>query len=333
MPSFIENMFNLRNILLTGANGFVGKALCRNLLEQGFRVRAVVRSQEKANMLQKLFASSQLECVVVADFTKTKWQTVLDQVDAIIHLAARAHVVYENNPASSAEYQLANVAFTEQLAKAAVTHHVTRFLYMSSVMVTGTATQSKPFTEIDLPNPHNIYAHSKWRAEQVLQEISKNSDLKVTILRSPVVYGQGVKANFQSLLKLVQSGLPIPLGRIQNQRSLIYVENLVDAIVTCLQQEAAIGQTYLVADAEPVSTPDLIRQIAAALNKPARLWPFPIAFLKGMAKMIGKSAMVDKLLESLVIDCAKIKNELGWQPPYTLQEGLMRDFGTRAEKC
>ncbi len=318
----------MKHILVTGANGFIGKALCRNLLAQGFYVRATVRSVEKAKDLQNFFSSSLLECLSVGDLSMaTDWSHPLEGVDAVVHLAARVHKADGDAPDQDAKYQKLNVAATEQLAIAAATAKVKRFLYVSSIGVNGRVTDGNGFCETDLPKPHNTYATSKWEAEQVLQTISNATDLKITILRPPIVYGQGVKANFGNLLKLVRSGLPIPLAKIQNQRSLIYVENLVDAIITCLVQQAAMGKTYLVSDAQAVSTPELIRQIAAALGKPARLIPFPLGLMRAMAKLVGKNATVARLTESLVMDCSKIKNELGWKPPYTLQEALQRDFG------
>lgn len=323
----------MQSILITGANGFIGKALCRTLLAQGIHVRAVVRSDEKARELRSIFTSSVFECRILGDMTmSTDWSNILKDVDAVVHLAARVHQADADAPDHNGKYQNLNVVSTQHLANASVTAKVKRFLYLSSIGVNGRVTNSKPFTEIDTPNPHNTYALSKWQAEQALQEVSNRSDLKITILRPPIVYGKGVKANFQSLLKLVQSGLPIPLASVKNQRSLVYVENLVDAIITCLRREEAAGRTYLVSDAEVVSTPDLIRQIAAVLGKAPRLLPFPLGLLRFGATLMGKGSMVDRLVESLVMDCSKINKELGWVPPYTLQDALQRDFGLQELK-
>lgn len=326
-------MLNKKTIFVTGANGFVGQALCRILLARGFLVRAGVRSAQKAIDLKKLFHSPALNCVVVGDLNVDPvWLDLLHDVDSVVHLAALAHVTPTKKINERLNYQKINTAATEQLAKAAAIAKINRFIYLSSVLVNGSMTQTNSFQENEIPKPQNIYATSKWEAEQKLHAIANATDLKITILRPPVVYGRGVKANFLSLIKLVKSGIPIPLAKVQNGRSLIYVENLADAIITCLQQAAAENQTYLVSDSEPVSTPNLIREIAAALGKTAHLWPFPLSLMRSIAKLIGKSIIVDRLVESLEIDCSKIKNELGWTPPYTLQEALQRDFGNYKER-
>lgn len=318
----------MKSILITGASGFLGKALCRNLLSHGFNVLAVVRSEEKCNELQQLYSSPFLNCLSMGDLTSdTNWSYALKGIDAVIHLAARVHKSDGDAPDKSGRYQQLNVSVTKKLAIAAAAAKVKRFLYISSIGVNGRLTKEQAFTEQDEPNPHNTYTASKWQAEQNLQQISNDTNLKITILRPPIVYGRGVKANFQSLLKLVKSGLPIPLANVNNQRSLIYVENLVDAIVACLRQEVAAGKTYLVSDGEVVSTPELIRQLATALGKPARLLAFPTGLMRVGAKLVGKESVVDRLVESLVVDSSKIRRELDWNPPYTLQQALQKDFG------
>jgi len=331
-------MTYLKRILVTGANGFVGQSLCRMLLARGFQVRAALRSTEKAQAFSQLLASEKLECVVSGELSQTQnWAKLVHEVDAVVHLAARVHVMNESTGDPLEKYRATNVAGTMQLAQAAAQAGVKRFVYLSSIKVNGEFTQRysvqdwQQFTEQDEINCQDPYGKSKWEAEQALVEISKVTGMESVILRPPLVYGRGVKANFQSLLKLVQVGIPLPLAWIQNKRSLVYVENLADAILACLTHPAAAGQTYLVSDNEAVSTADLIRELARALGKSARLWPFPPRIMQIAAKLLGKGAVVDRLLESLLVNNTKIKRELNWQPPYTLQEALKRDFANMGD--
>lgn len=313
-------------ILVTGANGFIGKTLVRKLLEKGFLVRAAVRTEEQGKKLADLFTSSLVEYGVVGDLAENKDWNILSDTDAVIHLAARVHVLNDTAKDPLSIYRRINVDATEQLANAAAKAGVRRFVYLSSIKVNGEQTIQQPFTESDQIFCMDPYGKSKWEAEQVLQKLSQTTSLETVTLRPPLVYGRGVKANFYNLLKLVECGLPIPLASVKNKRSMIYVENLTDAIISCLTHQKAVGQTYLVSDNETVSTAELIREMANAQGKPARLWPFPLSIMRIAGKVLGKSAMVDRLLESLVVDASKIKRELNWNPPYTLRQALQRDF-------
>lgn len=214
-----------------------------------------------------------------------------------------------------------NVAGTERLARMAAINGVKRFVYVSSIKVNGEGCE-KPFTEHDIPAPDDPYGVSKWEAEQTLHKVADDTGLEVVILRPPLVYGLEVKANFLSLLKLFDRAIPMPLSSINNLRSLICVENLVDAIITCITHPKAVGQTYLVSDGKDVSTPELIRRAAAALGRPARLFPFPPSLMRFVGKLFGKSDAVERLIGSLTIDSSKIRRELGWKPPYTMEQGL-----------
>ncbi|MBC8017858.1 MAG: NAD-dependent epimerase/dehydratase family protein, partial [Verrucomicrobia bacterium] len=211
---------------------------------------------------------------------------------------------------------------TERLALQAAQAGVKRFIFMSTVGVNGNSSGEKSFTESDDPQPHNSYSVSKYEAELVLQRISQKTGIELVIMRAPLVYGPGNPGNFLSLLRLVSKGIPLPFASIKNRRSLIYVGNLVDALATCAVHPAAAGQTYLVSDGEDVSTPELIRRTAAALGVPARLFPLPVSLMRLAGKLTGKSGAVNRLVGSLTVDSTKIRQELGWIPPFTMEEGL-----------
>lgn len=178
------------------------------------------------------------------------------------------------------------------------------------------------FSELDMPNPHNAYAVSKWEAEQALHKIEQETGLEIVVVRPPLIYGANAPGNFAQLLRVVSRGIALPLASIHNHRDLIYVGNLVDALITCATHPAAAGQTYLVSDGESVSTPELLRRLAKAMGVPSRLFPLSPALLKTAGKLMGKSAQIERLLGSLQVDSAKIRRELNWTPPYTMQEGL-----------
>jgi len=250
----------------------------------------------------------------------TDWTRALQGVDAVVHLAARAHVMQDSAADPLAAYRGINVLATHALARAAAQAGVRRFVYVSSIKVNGESTGA-PFSELDVPQPQDAYGRSKWEAEQSLREIATTTRLPVVILRPPLIYGPGVKGNFLSLLRAIDRGLPLPLAAIRNRRSLLYVGNLADALVLCLEHEAAAGQTYLVAD-DTVSTPDLVRQIAQALDRPARLVFVPPLLLRMAGAALGKSAAVARLLGSLEIDSSRIRRELGWLPRTGIAQGL-----------
>ncbi len=328
-------------VLVTGSTGFVGRVVCRSALEAGFTVREAVRRSNHV-------ATN----IVVGDIgPETNWAEALNGADTVVHLAARVHVMQDATADPLTEFRKVNVAGTERLARAAAAAGVQRFVFVSSIKVNGEQTPvlrpskiasariplNPPFSkggmrvgvfsERDAPNPQDPYGVSKWEAEQALHRISQETGMEVVIIRPPLVYGPGVGANFLRLLRFVQKGVPLPFGAIKNQRSLIYVGNLADAIVTCLKHPAAGGQTYLVSDGEDVSTPGLIRHIAHALGRPVRLLPVPLAVLRFAGHITGKSPEVERLLDSLVIDSAKIRRELGWKPPFTMGEGFRETAG------
>ena len=216
-----------------------------------------------------------------------------------------------------------NLHGTENLAEHAVQAGVKRFVYVSSIKVNGEETQGQhSYTEQDVPAPHDPYGISKWEAEQALQRIMQGTDLEVVIVRPPLVYGPGVKGNFISLMMAINKGMPLPLAGANNMRSLIYVGNLVDVLITCATHSAAVGQTYLVRDGEDISTAVLVEKIAVALGCKSRSFYFPLGLLRLVAAMLGRSDQVARLFGSLRVSDAKIRSELGWIQPYTLEQGL-----------
>ena len=303
-------------ILITGANGFVGRALCADALVRGMQVRGGVRHQYDL--------PTGVERFIVGEINEsTHWQSALNGCDVVIHLAARVHVMRESAKNPLEEFRRVNVQGTEHLARSAVANGVKRFVYVSSIKVNGEeALGGKSYAERDMPMPEDAYGISKWEAEQALHRVAEEMRLEVVIVRPPLVYGAGVKGNFAQLLSVLARSIPLPLASIKNQRDLIYVGNLVDALIACATHPNAAGQTYLVSDGESVSTPDLIRNLANALGKPNLAFPFPISVMRFCAGLLGKSAAVDRLTQSLQIDSSKIRKELGWQPPYTMQQGL-----------
>jgi UDP-N-acetyl-alpha-D-quinovosamine dehydrogenase len=305
----------LCKILVTGANGFVGTALCHALIGHGLGARRAVRCADA------VIAPG--EDVVVGELgPTTAWRQALQGVDVVIHLAARAHVMRDAAVDPLADYRRVNVLGTQGLAQAAAAAGVRRMVFLSSIKVNGEKTAGKPYTEQDLPHPQDAYGVSKWEAEQVLLAIAAASHMEAVVLRPPLLYGPGVKGNFLSLMRTIDRGVPLPLASIHNRRSLLYVGSLIDALISCLDHPAAAGKTYLVADNEGVSTPDLIRGIARALRKPARLLPFPPPLLKLAGAMAGKADSVARLLGSLQVDTNRIRRELGWQPCTDMTRGL-----------
>ena len=303
------------NIAITGASGLVGKSLCHELVLRRFNVSAFTRGSQ--NLLDKTHYHA------IDDIkNKINWIAMLDNVDVIVHLAARVHVMQDTSKNPLQEFLAVNLHGTVNLAQAAAKAGVKRFVFVSSVKVNGEFTEIQPFSENDMPQPQDAYAISKWEAEKALRHIEKETGMEVVIVRPPLVYGAGVKANFASLLKVVNKKLPLPLASVQAKRSLIYVGNLVDALIVCASNPKAAGQTYLVSDGYAVSMPQLIKKMAFALNKRSYILPFPVSMMRLLAKAVGKVSSVDRLTQSLVIDSSKIRQELDWMPPFTMDQGL-----------
>jgi nucleoside-diphosphate-sugar epimerase len=315
-------------LCVTGANGFIGKILCRSLAESRRSVRGVVRN------LNYFALCSDTEFVAVGDIgPKTNWFSALNGIDCLIHCAARAHVIRETEADALAAYRVVNVEGTCRLAEQAAAAGVRRFVFLSSIGVNGRFTDGLPgpfeggsprSACDDELNSVEDYAISKWEAEQALWEISKQTGLEVVVVRPPLVYGPGVKGNFLRLLRLIDKGLPLPLGAVKNLRSFVGLDNLVDLLIRCVDHPAAPGQIFLVSDGQDISTPDLIRTLARMMNKPARLWPVPVPLLQAAGSLTGKRKEVDRLVGSLRVDSKHTQDILGWSPPVSLEADLQR---------
>lgn len=306
-----------RVILVTGANGFVGSAACRALVRAGERVRGAVRTAAVTS------SEANLEYHPISEIDeRTDWAPALSGVSCIVHLAARAHAMDAHDPDALALYRRVNVEGTRRLAESAAQHGVKRIVYVSSIKVNGESTGAHPFSEASATRPEDAYGISKWEAEQTLQRVARESGLETVILRPPLVYGPGVKGNLLRLMRWIDRGVPLPLASVYNRRSLIYVGNLVEVIGLCIHAREARGSTYLVSDGEDVSTPDLIARLGAALGKPARLFHFPPQLLALAAGILGKREDISRLVGSLQVDSAKLRNALGWRPRTSLATGL-----------
>jgi len=263
-----------------------------------------------------------VECATIADVgPDTDWAPALAGVSAIVHLAARVHVTREGSADPLEAFRRVNVAGTERLLRQAVAAGVRRVVYLSSVKVNG---ESGAYSETDPPRPEDPYAVSKYEAEQVLDVVAREGGIETVIVRPPLVYGPGARANFGALLRVVRRGLPLPFAAVRNRRSLVGLDNLADFIMTCLTHPAAAGEMFFVSDGDDLSTAELIRRIARAFNRPARLLPVPEPLLNVAATLLGQRAAARKTLGSLRVDISKAKRVLGWVPPRTVDDELRR---------
>jgi nucleoside-diphosphate-sugar epimerase len=309
----------LQKILISGASGFIGKALCKKMLRKGWEVRGAVRFEKLMHNLP-----DGVKPVFIGSIgPNTEWGRATSNIDMVVHLAAQVHKIRNDSKDPFSEYRCVNVEGTKFLARAAADNGIKRFVYLSTVKVNGEG-KTTSYNEKDKPEPIGPYAVSKWESENVLHAIGYETDLEVVIIRSPLVYGPRVKANFLRLLKVIDRGIPLPLASVNNRRSLIYLENLVDAIITCIKHPKATGQTYLVSDGKDVSTPELIRLISKAMGRKSQLFPLPPIMLKTIGKIASRSAEIDRLIGSLCVETCKIRTMLGWNPPYTPEEGIRK---------
>ncbi len=308
-------------ILVTGATGFVGGALVRRLaMDCSFKgVLAAVRRNDE-------LLPERVKQILIGDLLiTTDWNNALQGVDAVVHCAARVHVMKDDAKDQLHAYRDVNLNGTLNLARQASQAGVSRFVFISSIKVNGEATQhGQPFTASDVVFPSDPYGVSKFEAEQGLREIEAQTGMEVVIVRPPLIYGPGVKANFAAMLRWVARSVPLPLGSIYNARSLVALDNLVDLLITCLKHPAAAGQTFLVSDGEDVSTTDLLRRTAKAFGKKAFLFPVPVFLLESGAALLGKRAEAKRLCRSLQLDISKTRSLLGWAPPLSVDEGLRR---------
>jgi nucleoside-diphosphate-sugar epimerase len=297
-------------VLVTGGTGFVGKVVVPALESAGHAVRLALRTPR---------AGQPQETVVVGELgPETDWQVALDEVDAVVHLAARVHVM-RDNAGGAAEFQRTNTAGTLQLARAAAAAGARRFVFVSSIKVNGEATIDQPFRADDEPRPQDEYGRSKLAAERGLRDLA---GIETVVIRPPLVHGRGARGNLGRLCRLARSGLPMPFGAIRNRRDLVGVANLASLIERCLWHPAAPGEVFLVADGEPLSTPELYRIIAGALGRPARLVSVPVALMRTVARPLGLGGEIDRLTQSLEIDIAPTCERLGWEPPMRARNGL-----------
>jgi nucleoside-diphosphate-sugar epimerase len=305
-----------RIVAVTGANGFVGRALCSEAVARGMTVRGITRSP--------CILPAGVENVAVGNVDgNTEWELALAGCDAIIHLAARVHIMHDKSRDPLAEFRRVNTLGSIRLANCAAAAGVRRIVNVSSIGVNGPSTQGDlEFTDRDTPDPHNPYSVSKWEAEQALQLIQASGIIEVVTVRPPLIYGPGVGGNFLRLLGAVYKGIPLPLGLTRNFRDLLFVGNLVDFLILCCDHPAANGNTYLVSDGTPLSTHALLRGLARALGVPSRLFPVPPFLLQMFGNMTGYNAEFERLLSSLRVDSSKVCRELDWYPPYTLRQGL-----------
>lgn len=303
-------------VAVTGANGFVGRALCAEAVKRGLTVRGLTRSP--------CILPSGVENVPVGNVDgSTEWQAALAGCDVVIHLAARVHIMHDKSRDPLAEFRRVNTLGTIQLANSAIGAGVRRLVNVSSIGVNGPSTRGDlEFTDQDTPDPHNPYSVSKWEAEQALQRIQSEGQLEVVTVRPPLIYGPGVGGNFLRLLGAVYRGIPLPLGLTRNFRDLLFVGNLADFLLVCAFHASAQGNTYLVSDGTPVSTHALLRGLARALGVQSRLFPVPPFLLQTVGNMTGYTAEFERLLSSLRVDSSKVCRELGWYPPFTLRQGL-----------
>ncbi len=299
------------SVLVTGASGFVGGALCEALSHVGREVIPAVRCTRTIHN----------ERVVGHIGRDTDWSPALPGVDVVVHLAARVHVMSDEEEYPLAAFRSVNTEGTLNLARQCAAAGIRRFVFVSSIKVNGEG-RKQPYGESDQASPRDAYAISKWEAEQGLREIESATGMEVVILRPPLVYGPGVGANFLRLMRSVKKGWPLPFGRVENRRSLLYLGNFTDAIRLCLEHPAAAGKTYLLSDGEDVSSADLVRHLARAMNRPARLLPVPVSWLRMVGALAGRSAEMDRLLGSLAVDSSRIRQELGWRPPFSMEDGF-----------
>ncbi len=304
-----------QKLLVTGANGFVGKALVSNLSKRGATVNEALRSGE-----------SSPHRFIIGDISpNTDWSETVNGCSSVIHLAARVHLMQDFSADRLAEFRHINVESTLNLARQAAHSGVRRFIFVSSIKVNGEETiSSRSYASDDTPSPADPYGISKHEAEIGLKKIGEETGLEIVIIRPVLVYGSGVKANFLSMMRWLNKGIPLPFGAIHNKRSLVALDNLVDLIVTCIDHPAAANQTFLVSDDDDMSTTELLQRMATALGKPARLLPVPSGLLKAGAALLGKKDVAQRLLGSLQVDISKTKEVLGWVPPVSVDEALKK---------
>lgn len=314
-------------VLVTGATGFAGTAFVTVLKRQGHDVVAATRSPVSATL-------EGVDYRAVGDIGDAPdWQSVLPGIEVVVHTAARVHVMEENSQDALQAFRQMNVSATLELARQAAEAGVRRFVFISSIKVNGEFTlPGRPFRADDKPAPIDPYGISKFEAEQGLLALSRQRAMDVVIIRPVLIYGPGVKANFLSMMNWLFRGIPLPLGAVENRRSLVALDNLNDLVVTCLDHPAAADQVFLVSDGEDVSTPELLRRVARALGRRARLVAIPEGWITRLARLLGREAVAQRLCGSLQVDIAKNAALLGWTPPVSMDEALDRTAADYLER-
>ncbi|MBS0286863.1 MAG: SDR family oxidoreductase [Proteobacteria bacterium] len=305
------------NILVTGATGFVGVHLCQQLLSSGYKVTAVGRKKSFMLSHERLHYFS-----VNSIDGNTDWHDILKGVDVVVHLAARVHQMKDKGLSLLAQYQEVNVKGTQQLAKAAIKEQVKRFIYLSTIKVIGEKTIEMPLRAEDQPRPSDAYSLSKLQGEQILQEEARRSGMEWVIIRPPLVYGPGVKGNFNRLLQLAKTMLPLPLGALNNRRSLVSVYNLCSFIECAITHPNAHREVFLVSDNQDLSTSQLVRLLRKNLGKRSVLLPIPSFILKAVAFVFGKRKEVGRMVDSLQVNIEKSMRLLSWRPPLTVEASI-----------
>lgn len=310
-------------ILITGANGFTGRALSAEAFRRGFRVCAAVRELCTLPSCIDIISVGDIDC-------STNWSQALRGCDAVIHLAARAHVrdKVENNPLE--DFRRVNFKGTMNLALQAAAAGVRRFVFISSIGVNGAETSRAPFSYLDQPAPHSSYAASKYEAELGLQKLGKETGMEIVIIRPPLIYGPNAPGNFGSMMRWLMLGIPLPLGSIKNRRSFVALDNLVDLILICVMHPKAANKIFLVSDGEDLSTTELLRRIGRAMNRPVFLLPVPASYLAFAAKIFNKMSMAQSLMGTLQVDISHTCEVLNWIPPVSVDEGLRRAVEVRS---
>ncbi|WP_404398452.1 UDP-glucose 4-epimerase family protein [Idiomarina loihiensis] len=304
-------------VLLTGASGFVGKGLteCLNLTDNDVELTCGVRKERNL---------SRYKDVVVGELNGlTNWHEAVRCQDIVIHTAARAHVMNDNELEPLSEYRKVNVEGTLNLAKQSINAGVRRFIFISSVKVNGEVTRAgSPFTFNDTPAPEDAYGLSKLEAENALKILAAQTDMEVIIVRAPLVYGRGAKGNFKALMGLAKKNVPLPFGAVKNKRSLVSLENLVSLIITCVKHPQPLNETFLVSDDHDVSTRELFETLTRAYGKKPKLWPCPVGLMRFGATILGKKAIADRLFGNLQVDITHTKKTLNWEPPVSFQQAM-----------
>ncbi|MDZ4301867.1 MAG: SDR family oxidoreductase [Pseudomonas sp.] len=301
-------------IAVTGANGFVGRALCARLASEGLAYRPLLRR-----------ASAPGDWAVGDIGPDTDWSSAMKGVRCVVHCAARVHLLQDSAASPLEAYRAVNVQGSRRLAEQAAAAGVKRLVFLSSIKVNGEHTvPGQAFAASDTPAPQDAYGQSKWEAEMALTEVARDTGLELVVVRPPLVYGPGVRANFLRLMNWVARGVPLPLAQVNNRRSLVALDNLVDLLLLCTHHPKASGQTWMVSDGHDLSTPDLVRAIGHAMGRPARLFGVPPSLLRLGGQLSGRGAEIDRLLGSLQVNAVPTLRALDWRPPLSVEQGLRR---------